>query len=197
MQLESIGLGSGVGDRVPLTEDRLTDRHAGTLQDHVFKRGQRPLLSNPEGETEELVVGCLLITQILLRCDEVHALHADGSDTDVFGDCIVLQLGILSGFKGCLPLLRTPGKDGIDGELAVPAGRSTDRCVPIAEAGKAAELIVIGQVKVPRFADVTMLPLNVPFASTLSGHRVTGSRVVPGSCFVAATGSIFYILRKG
>ena len=59
----------------------------------------------------------------------------------------------------------------------------------VAEAGKTAELVVEGQVKVTRFAGVTPLSLHVLLAPAVTGVRVTGSRVVPGTRFVAATGS--------
>ena len=147
---------------------------APTLDDDVFWRRPRstPVTSKSQAEGEKLVVRRALVSEELLRSNEVsRLLHGLKCDRLLKRSrlCVNLWHTILH----CLPVVRASVEVAGDHALVIAWSGITVGGVAEAEAGSATKVVVHVNLEVAGPASVALSPLNVLLADTLTIVRIT------------------------
>lgn len=176
-----------VGQVVVLREDRQRYLGAGALEDDVAGRGVRPHLPDQlQAEFEQAIVRSALVAEEAVGGQEVDVLAPLGREPDALAELVVLDVDravvVVDGRPALLVLVEV-GHGGDD--RVAGGGRALGR-VAVAEARRAAELVLQIEAEESRLALLAPAALDVLLAHALASLGVAGRHVVQRAARVAA-----------
>lgn len=176
-----------IGHLVALRENRQRYPHAGTLQNHIAGHRQACLIDQLQPELQQPIVRRTLIAEEPIRRREVQLLVGTlRGNTNVLAVLVVLDIVrpivVLIDDRPAFVLLVEVRRRR---KLRVANGALAFRCVAVAEARRATELVVHVQIEEARLAFATPPPLDVVLALADARLGVARRRVVVRAARVA------------
>lgn len=178
VQPELVLAESLVGHRVALREYRQRNPGAGALQNHIGGHGRTALLDQLQPELQQSIVRGALIAQESIGRRKVQLLRAVRRDADVLAVLVVRHVGRMVALVHHRPAFVLLVEIRQRRRLRVALGTLTVRCVAVAEARRAAELVVQIEIEEARLALPAAPALDVVLARADARLRIAGAHIL-------------------